>query len=588
MIISSQKDQDFFEILGDQEGLDITLQKNEIEDGLLTYKLHIKANRPINMPRITLQCKFSAQNIKGVWHPNSLYDKRLRADWESPSLKACVSVGAPVISLFGHNNENRLLIACSDDVHPIELKVPVREEDNLIYGALTFFAEGTPKMDTYTATIRVDMRSIPYAVAIQATADWWYQSNSTDLYVPASAAEPVYSTWYSYHQNLSEERLLIECKIAKEMGYKVLIIDDGWQTLDSNRGYDYTGDWNPERLTNIKSLVRKVQEMDMKVMLWFSVPFCGKHSSAYQKFKGKFLTENHRWAPVFDPRYPDVRAHLTSLYVRAIKDWGLDGLKLDFIDDFKIYPDTDLGSCAERDHDSIYEAVKSLIEEVYEKLKAINPDVLIEFRQQFIGPSMQQNANMFRAFDCPNDPVTNRIRISDTRLLCKQAKVHSDMITWHSEEEVEQSALQMIGLLFSVPQLSVRMDEISEDHSKMIRFYTDFWLSRRKVLLEGEFSPMDPIANYPIISGLHDQHQVIAVYQSRVVFIEHNTWKLDLVNGSSQAQLYCEFEVELGTSRLTTYDCMGNKLNTEEKDLKKGLYRFEVPVSGLIMIERIP
>jgi len=78
----------------------------------------------------------------------------------------------------------------------------------------------------------------------------------------------------------------------------------------------------------------------MKCLLWYSVPFCGIKSKAYQLFKGKFLTENHPWAPVFDPRYPEVRSYLVQKYAAALIDWKLDGFKLDFIDDFKAYPET--------------------------------------------------------------------------------------------------------------------------------------------------------------------------------------------------------------------------------------------------------
>ncbi len=34
-----------------------------------------------------------------------------------------------------------------------------------------------------------------------------------------------------------------ECKAAAEYGFKNVIVDDGWQTDDTNCGYLYCGDW---------------------------------------------------------------------------------------------------------------------------------------------------------------------------------------------------------------------------------------------------------------------------------------------------------------------------------------------------------
>jgi len=120
------------------------------------------------------------------------------------------------------------------------------------------------------------------------------------------------------------------------MGCELIILDDGWQTMDGNRGYDFCGDWQPERIPNMREFVENLHQIDMKFGLWFSVPFCGVKSKAYQRFKGKFLTENHRWAPVFDPRYPDVREYLIDIYTNALTDYNLDAFKLDFIEPKKM------------------------------------------------------------------------------------------------------------------------------------------------------------------------------------------------------------------------------------------------------------
>ncbi|MEM8886874.1 MAG: glycoside hydrolase family 36 protein, partial [Bacteroidota bacterium] len=479
-----------------------------------------------------------------------------------------------------------LTLACSDSVNLVLLEAPVREEDNLIYASLSFFSEPLEPTHSYSCKILMDNRDIPFYQAIQGVSAWWNEMEELKApSAPVAAFDAVYSTWYSYHQNLDHQQLLKECRASYEMGYRTIILDDGWQTEDSNRGYDYTGDWKAERLTELGGLVEEIHEMGMKVLIWYSVPFCGVKSAAYQRFKGKFLTENHRWAPVFDPRYPEVRKYLVDTYAQALQEWKLDGFKLDFIDDFKVYPETPEGKADGRDFASVYHATDQLLKEVYMRLTEIKEDVLIEYRQQFIGPSVQKYANMFRAFDCPNDAVTNRIRTTDVRLLNAEAAVHSDMITWHYTEEVEVAARQFSNILFSVPQISVRLDEIPAAHKEMLHFYTQFWLERRELFMFGDFSVKNPLANYSLQTARQGDHRVLVAYGDQVISWEADLTKIDVVNGGQKDELYCKFETEGISYQLNIYDCKGVCLQNEVIQAKKEIQALNVPVSGIATLE---
>ena len=55
-------------------------------------------------------------------------------------------------------------------------------------------------------TLRVDRRAIPMRQTMKELADWWCSAcGMTPAYVPAAAKDPLYSTWYSYAQNISEK-----------------------------------------------------------------------------------------------------------------------------------------------------------------------------------------------------------------------------------------------------------------------------------------------------------------------------------------------------------------------------------------------
>jgi len=576
------------EIAGNTDAFDLGFEEIENKDGVQVFRFSLHSETAEELQPVTLKWNIPAQNVKGVWTTNALHVKRLKADWESPTVVSRVAVEAPVVALFSHDDANVQTFACSDVINTMELSARVREEDNLIYCEVKFFTEKMPKTKAYGAEIRIDSRPVLFSESLKGVSDWWASfDHLKPMEVFDDAKIPLYSTWYSYHQSITVDEVLTECKESAELDYKVLIVDDGWQTKDSNRGYDFAGDWQPERIPNIKEFVEEVHKLGMKFMLWYSVPACGKKSSAYKKFKGKFLTENNRWAPIFDPRYPEVRDYLINIYASALKDWNLDGFKLDFIDEFRVYPETELTKENGRDYSSVNEAVDRLMSDVMKTLRAIKPDVLIEFRQKYIGPAMRKYGNMFRAFDCPNDSVTNRIRTTDVKLLCGNTAVHSDMFTWNKEEPVELAALQMTNILFSVPQLSVRMENLPENYVRMIYFYSTYWMKNRAVLMDGKFIATSPLANYPLLSSAQGNKIIYGVYEDIVVEIDEAFDQIDLVNGKVKEQIVFELLSDLGMCEVQIYNCMG-ELDWESKEVfEEGVHALEVPVNGMICLQKI-
>ncbi len=554
------------------------------EKSIDIFELNVEANR-CNLP-LTIKWKTKAKGVKGSWSSNVILNKRFRTDWELPQLSSSISVDAPIISLFGHLDENILAVACSDSQLNIQMELSYREEDNHFYCGLHFFNYPV-EHKFYTCRILIDKSSNQFSEVIQRAAGWVTEnSDITPIMTPPMATVPLYSTWYSFHQNLLESELIEECKIAKNLGYGLIIIDDGWQTLDDNRGYEYTGDWEALRIRNMSGFVDDIHSLDMAIMLWYSVPFCGVKSKAYKKFKGKFLTENHHWAPVFDPRFPEVRAYLIGLYTRALIEWDLDGFKLDFIDDFKVYPETELSVLNGRDTLSVTEGTARLISGIRKELIKIKSDVLIEFRQKYISPALRHLGNMFRAFDCPNDSLMNRVRTTDVKLICGEAAVHSDMLTWNTSETVEIAALQFTSILFSVPQLSVRLAQRDPDTLSMIRFFTSYWNKNKYLLLKGQFEADKPMSNYPTLSVRNDHKLIIGVYDDIIVRLKESRPQLDLINGKLSKTLIIDNEGHTMGYDYDVHNCVGELIDKGELVIKPGINQLACPANGIMTLKK--
>ena len=368
--------------------------------------------------------------------------------------------------------------------------------------------------------------------------------------------------------------------IAKQSGLLRELYED--KTIEGLSRYE-----NVQELLNaIKEFVDNVHKIGMKFILWYSVPYIGERSKNYQRFKGKYLNYwGGRWGGSYtlDPRYPDVREFLIKTYVNAVKDWNIDGFKLDFIDSFHAREDTELTIDDGRDFSSVNEAVDRLMTDISLKLKEIKPDILIEFRQSYIGPLMRKYGNMFRAGDCPNSYHYNRVRITDLRLLSGNTAVHSDMLMWHPKDPVESAALQLHNTLFSVPQISVMLDKIPDDHLEMVKFWNTYWLKNRSVLLEGDFIPTNPDFNYTQLSSSDQEKQIIAVYVNEIVRPGNGMKKIDIINAKLNNSLIIDFPKELKNKQYKIYNCLGKVI--DKGFVQSGLQEMNVPAAGFIQIE---
>jgi len=561
--------------------------KSEIQ-GIIVYTLKLKSDKGIVPGEIILHWRIPSADICGQWTTQSHKQKFLYPEWSrNANVTSYAASNAPVMTLYSNTDENKITFACSDALNKITLHAGVKEEDGFFDCEVILFNEKVPAFKNYEIKIRIDTRNIHFSESLSDVAEWWTSMpENKPLQVPEYARLPMYSSWYSFHQNLVVDDVLEQCRLAKELGYESIIIDDGWQTIDNNRGYAFTGDWKPERIPEFNNFVDSVHEIGMKFILWYSVPYIGENSQNYKQFKGKFLNYwGGKWGGSYtlDPRYPEVREFLIETYAQALTDWDLDGFKLDFIGSFYAKDDTKLTLENGRDYSSVNEAVDRLMTDITNRLTELKPDVLIEFRQSYIGPLMRKYGNMFRAGDCPNSYHYNRVRITDLRLLSGNTAVHSDMVMWHPEDPVESAALQLIHTIFSVPQLSVRIDKIPEDHKEMLRFWNSYWLNNRYVLLDGKFVATNPANNYTQLSASDDSKQIIALYTNELVNPLGSIDKLDIINGKMLSGIIVDIPKNLSGHNYIIYDCKGK--TTENGKLKHGLQLVNVPAAGIVQIE---
>ncbi|GHO76835.1 hypothetical protein KSD_46060 [Ktedonobacter sp. SOSP1-85] len=568
-----------------------SLTTTTLTNGVHLIHLHLLSNSQTAnyLPQVKLRWELPIHDIYTHWHPASDRNKTLLPDWIR-GYKAKVTSQMPVSSLLNAQNENRLTFAFSDALETVEVRVGVNEETGMLHCALHLFQESSPFLASYEATLRFDTRAIPYYEALADVQHWWAtQPDYTPQPVPEQARLPMYSTWYSIHQALTPENVEEQCRISKTLGCESVIVDDGWQTTDNARGYAYCGDWQValEKMPDMRAHVDRVHKLGMKYILWYSVPFIGMYSQAWERFKDRLLytMPGLMSTGVVDPRYPEVREYLIQLYEQAVREWDLDGFKLDFVDSFRPSDNEPASLQPGQDELSVNKAVDRLLTDITTRLRALKPDILIEFRQSYVGPLMRKYGNMFRAGDCPYEFVTNRVRTLDIRLLCGSTAAHSDMLMWHKDETPEMVALQFINILFSVPQISILLDQLPESHRNIVRFWLSFWREHRGVLLDGRLMPLNPESSYPVVLASTPTKQVIAAYLDTVLKpIGEVPAHLLIVNGTLEQRLILELSTDTGERAVKTFDCQGHLVRSETLHLTAGIHRLAIPPAGVISL----
>lgn len=578
-------------IFNNINGMEMSFSQESSQNDVFTYKIKLKAERQEGITKDDILCSwnFPFLDCAGVWHPNCGFNRSVNADWDG-FCQSMTASSAPILALFSEDNRNRITIAVSETMEIIRMKAGIHEEDGTLLLQVAIPSGYVKTKTECDFCIRLDVRQIPFYDAIAGVSEWWEKECGIVPIEPGdNTREPVYSTWYNFHQNLKQEEIEEECKRAAELGFGTVILDDGWQTDDNNRGYAYCGDWevSKNRFPDFAHHVEKIHSLGMNYMIWYSVPFVGSSSNSWEMFQDKLLSYNEALkAGVLDPRYPQVREYLIGIYEKALKEWGVDGFKMDFID--QIAERVNSPSVNEHmDKESVQEALDMLMSEVCRRLSAIKPEVMIEFRQRYIGPNMRKYGNMFRVTDCPGSAISNRVGIVDLRMLSGNTTVHSDPLMWHANEEPRIAALQIISSIFSTVQISVKLKDITASMKKMIDYWVKFMMKYKEILQGHQIKPMEPHNLYPEVWTDDENTGICAVYtEKRIIRIPSGFEESIVLNGTKAEKLFLEFDKECDYL-FEVRNCMGEIVSRLTTKGRRGISEIYVPVAGQIFLSRL-
>ena len=333
--------------------------------------------------------------------------------------RAGANYGLPFISLFHRGGDNRTAFGLLDQLTETSIDAELSE----LTGAYHFhwhkpLGQNGIMVDRWEEALFVSTERKAFIAVyddyLQAVDAEWAQPK---MPVPEHAFEPVFCTWTAVHHAIDQAWVLRNAALAADLGFGIWLTDDGWFTDRAVfADYRYAGDWEPcvAKFPDFAEHVKQVQALGMRYILWVA-PFMVGHASRSAQKYGHLLTEPiaDRHFANLSPQRAETEGIITRLLSDLIRSYHLDGFKLDFIG--RILP----GSNSSPDPTSATQgaAIYDILSHAVDAVRAINPEVLIEFRYPYANLASRRYANVYRAYDSPLNPTTNRWQVTTLRLL---------------------------------------------------------------------------------------------------------------------------------------------------------------------------
>ncbi|WP_461190595.1 glycoside hydrolase family 36 protein [Trueperella pyogenes] len=158
--------------------------------------------------------------------------------------------------------------------------------------------------------------------------------NLTPLPRAAETVGPVWSSWYSWFEEITADIIAEEILPARDLGYATIQIDDGWERR--------VGDWRPNEKfpAGVVELAARIHDAGLQAGLWVA-PFIAlpgtevvdKYPQLFLQARDGLLPVGHNWGEHYyglDLSRSDARDWLAHTMAELV-NWGIDMFKLDFI-----------------------------------------------------------------------------------------------------------------------------------------------------------------------------------------------------------------------------------------------------------------
>ncbi len=261
-----------------------------------------------------------------------------------------------------------------------------------------------PQENVQTIPTFVAVHHGDYFTTLQTFSQFMQKQGVQFPKFPETAYQPVWCAW-GYERNFTVQEILKTLPKVKQLGFKWVVLDDGWQTAE--------GDWflNPMKFpkgdADMRALVDKIHAAGLKAKLWLT-PLAADPGTKLLKEHPDLMLINKDGRPqtiswwdsyYLCPAYAPTVQYTEKLIRKILKDWDFDGLKLDGQHQNAVPPCYNPAHHHARPQDAV-QALPSYFKSIYETAVSVKTDAVVE-----ICPC--GDAASFYNMACENQPVAS-------------------------------------------------------------------------------------------------------------------------------------------------------------------------------------
>jgi alpha-galactosidase len=502
------------------------------------------------------------------------------------------NVGHPFFALMSEAGPCMFAFGLLDADGAMEIKrvLPVISQRKAMVGGdehLGLAFEWTPKKAVSSVPIYMTRQQTSWFEALREYTGAIEKAEGISQPHHPDAWRPVWCTWTAFPSaEMTQERVLANARIGKKLGIGTIILDDGWfgPGLDDDFGAPHQptinhGDYYPDpvKLPDLPGLVKRVQGMGLKFLLWHA-PLCvapeakvaTKLKKLFQKKAGAdFLSVNgmHQLCPC----NKEVRDYAKAETYRLFKEFGVDGLKVD------LYNCLSDQACDSKDHahdiDDPVRGVDAVMAAVWAGALEARADAIMELKQDYGNVRLARHGTMVRAGDTAYDMDTNNLRCSYTQAFARCVHVDPVVTSVHTEAR-HMAILALKSVALGVPTYSMDLERFTDEQLAPIGHWLGFYNDHVEMFM----APRKPLTLDQDVwaGGVEGSKWVAVLRQARVMALPEGK-RVHVMNGTFRETILLEGPTPVN-KRIKTFDAAGK--GVFEGVLPAGSREINIPMGG--------
>lgn len=604
------------------------VQKRDGTAVTMDFSLRRSDDEKFSVQRYSISCILPIIDMSLVWHasvrPRDFTNVVL--PW-STTVQSSANNGMPYVACSNRSGQNRLAVGFVNQLLETKIQANFYNHQKGLYQL---------KMSRPCGSV-LKRRELNDSIFFSDQASSWFdvvasytnwvdsQRNYKPNPIPKYASHPTWCSWFCHMDDINENNIWENSKLAKEVGIKTILIDAGWfapsgrwGSLDSS-----AGDWipDPDKFPDFRGLIHRIQEeLGLLVQLWVSAFWIGTGSKAFRDLKHARIVQEPSierqengigylsgladdadvaWREELAhglgvpeiylcPRHPATKKHVEGVIRHIISDYGVDGIWFDFMDTIP----TECNADHEHVYETTGEAYVDCLKAMYEAAVQINPEVIFEIKQGYGNLAGKPYANILQASSGAHDFDKMRRLVVLQRSWGTGTLIKCGTPIWHVDERDSNVAKYMsAAIIAGAPSLSVDFRYLPPSHMQIVQKWLRFYELHKKDLLAGRFKPLNSTGELYqdlIVEGNESGFLYLSSQPAFIVGLEKPKNELYIMNSTYGDRLLLKVRgLEPGIYDIASLDCHLNHYDSGSVEIAGELVLDQpCPEGGMLHLKK--